>query len=221
MQVTGEMAGEARADEAAAVATPAPRVGVLLSGGASRRMGRPKALLVDQAGRLFLERLVGTLRAGGCDAVVVVAGCHVAEIAARLPPEALLVRNAAWERGQFSSVRCGLEAALCLRPRRIAFTLIDQPLIVPADVRAVLRAEVEAAPLAIAAHGGEPGHPLSLSPALARAIASDERSTSLREALERHADAQVFVEGSAGCVRGANTPEELVALGLSAALLDG
>ncbi len=202
---------EAMVDAAMVGERDLPRVGVLLAGGASRRMGRPKALIEGADGETFLARLCRVLRDGGCDAVIVVAGCHVAEIARCLPPSVLLVRNDEWQLGQLSSVRRGLDAALRFGPRRVALHLVDQPWIAPSDVRALL--DVEAAfDLAIATHGGEPGHPISLSPGLARAIARDDVSKTLRESLERHAPGRLLVEGTAGCVRGANTPEELSAL---------
>lgn len=188
-----------------------PRVGVLLAAGASRRMGRPKALIEGADGKTFLARLCGTLLDGGCDAVVVVAGCHVAEIARCLPPSVLLARNDEWQNGQLSSVHRGLSAALLFRPRRVALHLVDQPWIAPSDVRALLDVNADF-DLAIAAHGGTPGHPISLSPTLARAIARDDVSETLRQSLERHAQRRLLVEGTAGCVRGANTPEELSAL---------
>lgn len=193
------------------------QIGVLLAAGASRRMGRPKALIEGPDGRPFLTRLVEALRGGGCGAVIVVAGCHAGEIAARLPRGALLVHNEAWARGQLTSVRRGLEVALLFQPRRVALHLVDQPLIEPSDVRAVLDPDLAACDLIIAAHDGVPGHPLSLSPELARAVAGDETSSTLREALERHAAVRRLVPGSAGCVRGANTPEELRALGFGLA----
>lgn len=207
MTGNGEMASDAKGLQ----------VGVLLAAGASRRMGRPKALIEGSGGQCFLVRLVETLRSGGCGAVIAVAGCHVSEIAAHLPRGALLVHNEDWARGQLTSVRRGLEAALLFQPRRIALHLVDQPLIAPADVRAVLDAGVSAADLTIAAHGGAPGHPISLSPELAWAIVHDETSPTLRAALARHAASRQLVPGTAGCVCGANTPQELRALGFDLA----
>jgi CTP:molybdopterin cytidylyltransferase MocA len=188
-----------------------PDVAVLLAGGASSRMGRPKALLRGPGGQTFLGRLVATLRAGGCEGVIVVAGRHVAEIAEELPKDALLVRNAAWERGQLSSAQAGLRAALGCRPGRIVLHLVDQPLVRPDDVRRVLRG-LARADLAVACCAGEPGHPVALAPAVAARVVRS-RARTLRDALERSARRQAVVRGcSAGCVRGANTPAELRAL---------
>ncbi|HEY3448627.1 MAG TPA: NTP transferase domain-containing protein [Myxococcales bacterium] len=188
------------------------QVGVLLAGGASSRMkGRPKALLRDESGRTFIERLVEALRRGGCRAVIVVGGRHVAEIAQELPEDALLVRNPRWESGQLSSAQAGLRAALAIAASRVVLHLVDQPLIRPADVAKVL-GSLGGADLAIAAHRGEPGHPIALSAQTAERVARS-RASNLRVALEQAAPQTVIVEGcSAGCVRGANTPAELRAL---------
>ena len=53
--------------------TDTTAVGVVLAGGAGRRFGGPKALaLLD--GQRLVDRAVATLRAGGCNEVIAVAG---------------------------------------------------------------------------------------------------------------------------------------------------
>ncbi len=174
-------------------------------------MGRPKALLRDGRGHTFLESAVGALRGGGCDAVVVVGGCHVGEIAAALPVGAMLVHNPDWEQGQLSSARVGLSSALLLRPTRLVLHVVDQPLLRAADVRRVL-AGLGRRDLAVASHRGETGHPIALSAAAAARVVRG-RGETLREVLEEAAPRRREVAGcSAGCVRGANTPAELRAL---------
>jgi len=171
-------------------------------------VGTPKALLRDARGKSFLARSVKTLRKGGCDAVLVVAGRHVKEIAAALPEGALLVFNAGWERGQLSSASAGLRAALLLGAQRIVLHLVDQPIATGGDVARVLRA-LERGDLAVATHRGEPGHPIALSGRTARRVL-EVRAESLREALARASRRQVAAAGcSWGCVQGANTPGEL------------
>ncbi|MGC4115739.1 MAG: NTP transferase domain-containing protein [Myxococcales bacterium] len=187
-------------------------VGVVLAAGASSRMGRPKALLRDESGRTFLERVVGTLRAGGCRAVIVVGGRHVRGIAQELPEGALLVRNARWEEGQLSSAQAGLRAALELGASVAVVHLVDQPLVRPADVANVLASMAEGADLAIATHRREQGHPIALSAKAAGRVVRS-RAEHLRAALEKAAPQRAIVDGcSKGCVRGANTPAELRAL---------
>jgi molybdenum cofactor cytidylyltransferase len=84
--------------------------GIVLAGGASSRMGQPKALL-RLGSETFAERLV-SLFALRCERVSVVTGAHHAEILAALPQlKERVVFNAQHEQGMFSSLRCGLEAA--------------------------------------------------------------------------------------------------------------
>lgn len=84
--------------------------GIVLSGGASSRMGQPKALL-RLGSETFVERLVG-LFSQHCERVSIVTGAHHQEIAAALPHlSGALVFNAEHEAGMFSSLRRGLEAA--------------------------------------------------------------------------------------------------------------
>lgn len=180
--------------------------GVLLAGGASSRMGRPKALLRDESGRTYLERLAVTLRNGGCGAVLVVGGCHVAEIARELPEGVLLVRNPRWQDGQLSSAQAGLRAALDLRAANVVLHLVDQPLVTAHDVRKV-RTALQRADLAVATHGGRTGHPIALS-WVAAELVTRSRASNLRLALEVVRRRVLVPRCSKGCVRGANTPAE-------------
>jgi len=67
-----------------------PSVGLLLAAGAGSRMGRPKALVVDERGP-WLTRTVATLLEGGCDHVVVVLGAGATEARALLAAEPRLL----------------------------------------------------------------------------------------------------------------------------------
>lgn len=65
-------------------------VGLLLAAGAGTRMGRPKALVVDEHGP-WLTRAVATLLDGGCDRVVVVLGAGEVEARALLAADPRLL----------------------------------------------------------------------------------------------------------------------------------
>ena len=55
---------------------------LILCGGESRRMGRPKALLrID--GHTFIEHIIGALRDGGIERIVVVLGFHAEDLRQR------------------------------------------------------------------------------------------------------------------------------------------
>src|ERR1700679_1330829 len=81
---------------------------VILAAGASRRMGRPKALL-EIGGRALVVRAAEAALAAPVWPVVVVLGAEASKIRpvlARLP--VLIVENPAWAEGMASSLRTGL-----------------------------------------------------------------------------------------------------------------
>ena len=120
------------------------RVGVILSGGRSSRMGSPKALLRDAEGRTLLERGVRSLRAAGVRDILVVTGFHpaaIAQEARRLG--ATPVHNRLFDRGQWSSVRRGLRAALGRDADRVVLGPVDLPGASREALRAVLSSGAE------------------------------------------------------------------------------
>ena len=197
-------------------------VGVLLAGGASTRMGRPKALVKTEA-ESFLARGVRRLWTA-CDSVVVVLGSGAREIRTQAEQEfeRLLssgrlhddLRNAhghgtaelevhfavnpRWKQGMLSSVRCGLENALDLKPTAAMLLPVDHPSVKPITVASLAGVMLQA--LAACKPGrerdhfsyaliprfrAERGHPIALSPALARAVVSDRTADSLSDAIRR------------------------------------
>jgi nicotine blue oxidoreductase len=136
-------------------------VGVLLAAGASRRMGRDKALL-ERGGESYLMRGVRTLWTA-CDCVVVVLGAHAARVRAATEAEfagriargrrsapggprraraarPLVVRfveNAAWRSGMLSSARLGLRSAARLAPDGVLVLPVDHPAVGGATVSAL------------------------------------------------------------------------------------
>lgn len=85
------------------------RVGIVLCGGRSRRMGRPKALL-PWFGRSLVEHAVATLRPA-VDEVLVVTSRALAVEALVAPLGARVVVDREPDRGPLAALRDGLEAA--------------------------------------------------------------------------------------------------------------
>src|SRR5271169_6064615 len=81
---------------------------VILSAGASSRMGRPKALLPYREGT-FLEHLIQVTRHPriGATRIVLGAGAEVIRTLAKLD-SSVVVLNPEWEQGQLSSICAGL-----------------------------------------------------------------------------------------------------------------
>lgn len=112
--------------------------GLVLAAGASRRMGRPKQLIV-MAGRPLVVHAVDALRDGGVDDVLVVLGAAADDVAAVLPPEVRTVVNPDHASGQASSLRAGL-AALDDGVDAVVAMVCDRPGVTAAAVRAVVAA---------------------------------------------------------------------------------
>jgi molybdenum cofactor cytidylyltransferase len=152
---------------------------IVLAGGESRRMGTPKALLPDGAGRLFVTRVLHTLSAAGFHSVTLVTGrLHgdIVRVVSQDAPRGMavtLARNPDPTRGQLSSLLIGLEAAAKPGTQAALVTLVDVPFVLVETVEAVVRAyESSRAPIVRPARGTTHGHPVmfdaSLFPELRR-----------------------------------------------------
>src|ERR1700716_2849458 len=83
---------------------------VILSGGASSRMGSPKALLAYQ-GRPFLEHLLEVTAHPKISVRRVVLGLHAEPIAKNIAlAHDEIVINADWEKGQLSSIQAAIRS---------------------------------------------------------------------------------------------------------------
>ncbi|HTE85037.1 MAG TPA: nucleotidyltransferase family protein [Dehalococcoidia bacterium] len=102
--------------------------GIVLAGGSSRRMGRPKQLL-DVAGKPLLELIVNQANASGLDEVLVVLGAEADQIRERVDfGRAFVIINRDHATGMASSLRAGI-AALDAEIDRAVVILGDQPAI--------------------------------------------------------------------------------------------
>jgi molybdenum cofactor cytidylyltransferase len=140
-------------------------VAVVLSAGESSRMGRPKALLpID--GQTFIDRIVGALKQGGVERIVVVLGFNAEELRRRithLPVEILV--NPDYQQGQLSSLQVAvrhLQAAKdCVG---MMVHLVDHPYIDPKLVRLMLqRFDESKFSIVVPRHQGKRGHPVIFS----------------------------------------------------------
>jgi molybdenum cofactor cytidylyltransferase len=111
--------------------------GLILAGGESRRMGRPKALL-ELGERSFVAIAIELLRDAGCAPVLVVDGAH--RLAGLVDVE--VVHNGEWQRGPLSSLQVGLRHALVRAPEIAALVVhrVEQPRVRVQTVRSLLDA---------------------------------------------------------------------------------
>ena len=175
---------------------------ILLAGGASTRMGQPKALL-PIGGQTFLGRLID-IYSLHCAPIIVVLGHQAGLIHASLPPTVQSVRNPQPERGQFSSLQTGLAAlppALdCL------FQPIDYPAVTAATVQLLANTPGH---LVIPRHHGDRGHPVRLSPGIIDELLRLPPTAQARDVIRSHYPSATFLDvPDPGIVTDIDTPED-------------
>src|SRR4029077_1174569 len=137
---------------------------VILSAGASSRMGRPKALLPYREGT-FLEHLIQVTRHPriGVTRVVLGAGAEVIRTIAKLDPSVVVI-NPEWERGQLSSVNAGLRSLVGVDADGIVLCPVDHPLVSARLVSELVERFYENnKAIVVPTYGGRRGHPVIFS----------------------------------------------------------
>ena len=190
---------------------------VILSGGASRRMGSPKALL-PIAGTTFLGRLAGLL-GSYCQPVVVVTGEHDREIRAAFAAQEGIrwVFNERHELGMLSSLQKGL-AAVPKDAAGVAFLPVDSPALrdeTLAHLGDCFRRRPPGIRIVQPRCGDRRGHPVLIAPEVAGAIFALPAGAQARDVTRAEAAAcrTLYVEtDDRGTVEDVDTPEEYAAL---------
>jgi molybdenum cofactor cytidylyltransferase len=110
---------------------PAPIGIIILAGGASSRLGRPKQLL-PYRDKTLLQRAVQTARASLAYPVVIVLGAEAERVQNEVSDQDVhTVVNAEWKEGMASSIRCGLNTFMQRDPTAAGVILMvcDQPFV--------------------------------------------------------------------------------------------
>jgi molybdenum cofactor cytidylyltransferase len=183
---------------------------VILSGGASSRMGSPKALLPYQ-GRPFLEHLLEVTAHREIGARRVVLGAHAEPIAKAIQLKAdEVVVNEEWEKGQLSSIQAAIRT---LPPGTdgILLCLIDHPLISSALVQDLIEQFYKTKkPIVLPLYEGRRGHPVIFSAALYDELLRAPLETGARAVVwAHHADVEEVHTNEEGCVLNLNDPETM------------
>ena len=171
---------------------------IILTAGASQRMGSPKALL-DYRGETFLDRLIRVLGVVS-DPVIAVLGYHADAIRSQAGGRAQLVVNPEPERGQLSSLQTGL-AALPSEAEGFAFIPIDCPAVREDTVRLLSAAFTRrnAATLFVIPryrdqHGDKRGHPVFATRYIADELLALAPTAQARDVVHGHVERTQYLD---------------------------
>src|ERR1700730_3833113 len=183
---------------------------VILSGGASRRMGTPKALLPYRGGT-FLEHLIKVTdhpRIGWRRVVLGADAQGVAE-GVELPADEVVI-NQNWEEGQLSSIQVGVRS-LPAGTDGMLLCLIDHPLISRELVGELAeRFYASGKAIVLPVYKGRRGHPVIFAARLYEELLSAPLETGARAVVWAHSENLFEMEtNEEGCVVNLNDPDAL------------
>lgn len=188
-----------------------PRVaGVLLAAGTSSRFGAANKLLATRDGEPIVRASARTLTESGVDPVAVVVGHEADRVRAALAGlDVEVVHNDAYETGQASSVRAGIEAVRG-RADAVVVALGDMPGVDPATVTTLVDAYAAGAGDALAAaHEGQRGNPVLFDRQFFGALTDVSGDIGGRKILLESGESALVAVADPEVCRDVDTPDDL------------
>ena len=187
---------------------------LILAAGKSQRFGSPKVLATFH-GKPFLRLIRQNLQQAEIDKIVLVLGFQAEKYIAQLPDRKnfKIVINPDYERGQFFSLRKGLQS-LPEGTEAVLMCLIDQPHISAETYRALLQSgRKNKNAVIIPTFRGKGGHPIVLPSSLFQEILVAPENFTLRDVLAQNKDRVRRIEiTDYGILEDIDTPEDLARL---------
>ena len=171
-----------------------PIAGLILAGGASRRMGTPKALLRFQ-NETFLDRMI-RLFSTVASPVIVVLGHQSDQIRSGIvrASEASFAVNPDPERGMLSSLQCGLKT-LPAGTEAVMFTPVDHPNLQGSTLEKLAGLfETEGAPVIVPTYEGAHGHPVCIARVVAQDLLELPASAMASDVIHKYAGRTSYIE---------------------------
>ena len=184
---------------------------VILAAGGSSRLGHPKQLVqIGNAGVSLLRRTVQIARASDAASVTVVLGASEEAIASELAGlDVRTARNADWQRGMGSSIRCGVHALGDAPPEDgVLFIVCDQLRVTTAHLNRMIAAFREGAAIVASGYADTAGVPALFAGTFREELAGLDDAQGGKHVLERHA-ADVHVVSLPGGEVDVDTADDL------------
>jgi molybdenum cofactor cytidylyltransferase len=184
-------------------------VAIILSAGASSRMGKPKAL-VPYRESTFLEHLIDASRHPRVGATRVILGAGEGEIRtrAKLDPSMVVV-NPDWEQGQLSSICAGIRSLAGLETDGMLLCPVDHPLVSASLISGLIDKFYESKKLIVLpTYNARRGHPVIFSSTLYGELLEAPPDKGARAVVWAHAaDILEFPTDEEGIVLNINDPD--------------
>ena len=191
---------------------PVTLAAIILSGGESARMGKPKALL-DFGGKPAIARIIETARKAGITRILVVVGKHAEQIrkGADLGGCTVLV-NENPERGQLSSMQLGM-SKLDFATDAAFLWPVDCPLVKPEDLKTLAQAYVKGRTalmrIFLPVNGGKRGHPMLVDIGFRQPFMELKHGQNARNVIEANpTQVQEVPVNNTGVLLDIDTPED-------------